>query len=71
MQSIFFPMVKPEMLSKFKTKWSEYFVLTNTIQDEKKPGLLKTEFTTSTGRIIALCPKNYQIYCNVKGKFLN
>lgn len=71
MKSIFFPMVKPELLDEFKTVWGKFFVLTNTIQDEKKPGLLKTEFTTSSGRIIALCPKNYQIYCNVKGKFLN
>ena len=55
-------------MTEFKKIWGQYFVLTNTVQDEKKPGLLKTEFTTSTGRIIALCPKNYQIYCSVKGK---
>ena len=68
MESIFFPIVKQGKLDDFKAVWGNFFVLTNTIEDEKKPGLLKTEFTTTTGEIVALCPKNYQMHCRVKNE---
>jgi len=63
MESVFFPIVKNGMLEKFKSEWTKWFVLSNKIEDEKRPGLLKPEFQTSNGEIVALCPKNYQIYC--------
>lgn len=68
MESIFFPIVQEGKLDEFKRLWVNWFVLSNKIQDEKRPGLLKSEFGTSDGEIVALCPKNYQIYCNITSK---
>ena len=67
MESIFFPIVKKDKLGEFQAQWHKWFVLSNRIQDEKKPGLLKSEFNTGKGEMVALCPKNYQIYCEIQG----
>ena len=67
MESIFLPIVQKDKLEKFKSEWDKWFVLSNTVQDEKRPGLLKSEYNTSDGQMVCLCPKNYQIYCNIKG----
>ena len=67
MESIFLPIVKPGKIEEFKKVWDKWLVLTNRIEDEKRPGLLKSEFNTSTGQMVCLCPKNYQIYCSTKG----
>ena len=67
MESIFFPIVKPSLLAEFKQTWHKWFVLSNEIEDEKCPGLLKAEFSSSNAEIVALCPKNYQIRCRTKG----
>ena len=68
MEKMFFPIVKNGKLDEFKEKWSEWFVLSNKLEDEKTPGLLKEEFETQNGEIVALCPKNYQICCYDKGE---
>ena len=68
MESIFLPIVQKDKLEEFKSVWGRWLVLSNSVYDEKKPGLLKSEFTTKTGQMVALCPKNYQIYCRVRGK---
>ena len=41
MEDIFLPIVKPEKLDEFKSKWGDWFVLTNEIRDEKTTGKLK------------------------------
>ena len=64
---MFFPIVKEGKLEDFKKVWSEWFVLTDLLEDEKRPGLLKEEFLSQDGSIVALCPKNYQVYCRKKG----
>ena len=69
MEKMFFPIVKKGKLEDFKKVWSEWFVLTDLLEDEKRPGLLKEEFLTQDGEIVALCPKNYQVYCRKKGMF--
>ena len=68
MQKIFFPIVKRGKLQEFKKNWARWLVLTNRLEDEKCPGLLKEEFSTRDGEIVALSPKNYQVYCRTKGK---
>ena len=70
MEKIFFPIVKEGLLDEFKKAWGEWFVLTDLLEDEKRPGLLKEEFCTQNGEIVCLCPKNYQVYCRTKGLFL-
>ena len=69
MEKMFFPIVKEGKLEEFKQTWSEWFVLSNELVDEKTPGLLKEEFETQNGEIVALCPKNYQVACYDKCKF--
>ena len=69
MEKMFFPIVKEGKLDEFKEKWGEWFVLSNELVDEKTPGLLKEEFQTQNGEIVALCPKNYQICCYDKCEF--
>ena len=61
---MFWPIVKPGKLDEFKNVWGQWLVLTNTIEDEKFPGKLKTEFSTSNGRMISLAPKSYYAYCH-------
>ena len=51
-------------VDEFKNVWGQWLVLTNTIEDEKFPGKLKTEFSTSNGRMISLAPKSYYAYCH-------
>ena len=68
MEAMFFPIVKEGKLDEFKEKWSQWFVLSDTIEDEKKPGILKEEFCTQNGEIVCLSPKNYEIVCYSKGK---
>ena len=68
MKKIFFPVVQEGKLEDFKKAWGEWFVLSDKLEDEKCPGLLKEEFCTQDGEIVALCPKNYQVYCKAKGK---
>lgn len=69
MKKMFFPIVKEGLLDEFQKAWGEWFVLTDLLEDEKKPGLLKEEFCTQNGEIVCLCPKNYQVYCRTKGLF--
>ena len=59
MKAIFEPMVKPEMLSSFFENWEKWFVLSDKVEDLRKPGLLKPEFEFSSGRFIALGCKSY------------
>ena len=70
MEKMFFPIVKEGKLEDFKKVWGEWFVLSNDLVDEKTPGLLKEEFQTQNGEILALCPKNYQVCCYDKCKLL-
>lgn len=67
MKKLFFPICKPEKLEEFKIAWKEWFVLSDLLEDEKCPGLLKEEFCTQDGEIVALCPKLYQVHCRQKG----
>ena len=41
MESLLFPLVKDGMLDEFKSTWGKFFVLENTIENEKFPGLMK------------------------------
>ena len=63
MEKMFFPIVKEGKIEEFKETWGQWFVLSNELVDEKTPGLLKEEFETQNGEIVALCPKNYQVAC--------
>ena len=63
MEKVFLPIVKPELLEEFKTVWGDWLVLSNRIQDEKRPGLLKVEFSTRNGEMVCLSPKSYYALC--------
>ena len=41
MEKIFLPIVKSDEVEYFKSQWGKYFVLENTIEQKRKPGLLK------------------------------
>ena len=41
MEKIFFPIIKPDEFDYFKSEWGNYFVLEDTIEQKRKPGLLK------------------------------
>lgn len=59
-EDIFFPIVKEGRLEEFKNIWSKWFVLDDTKRTEKTPGLLKVEWETSVGSLVALTCKTYQ-----------
>ena len=63
LRNVFWPIVIPEKLDEFKIVWGDWLVLSNTIEDEKTPGKLKTEFSTGNGQMICLAPKSYNIQC--------
>ena len=68
MRNVFWPIVIPEKLDDFKKVWGNWLVLSDTIEDEKTPGKLKTEFSTSNGEMICLGPKSYNILCKDSNK---
>ena len=68
MEQVFLPIVKPELLSEFKSVWGNWLVLSNRIEDEKRPGLLKVEFSTRNGEMVCLSPKSYYALCRDQNK---
>lgn len=58
-------LVKPEMREEYfrdiKPKW---FVLDDTPEQQREPGLLKTEFSTTNGSAVMLTPKCYHLVDN-------
>ena len=44
MYSIFHPILAAGKEESFFTKWGDWFVLTDTIEDQRRPGLLKSKF---------------------------
>ena len=42
MKSIFHPMLKPDKIDSFYAGWEEWFVLTDRVEDLRRPGLLKS-----------------------------
>ncbi|CAG5101507.1 Oidioi.mRNA.OKI2018_I69.YSR.g17157.t1.cds [Oikopleura dioica] len=59
-EDTFFPIVKEGRLEEFKKVWTKWFVLDDTTRTEKTPGLLKVEWETSVGSLVALTCKTYQ-----------
>ena len=43
MKSIFHPMLRSDKIDSFYNKWEEWFVLTDKVEDLRRPGLLKSE----------------------------
>ena len=41
--SVWFPIIRPEMMASFLAQWEHWFVLTNTTADKRFPGKLKCE----------------------------
>ena len=66
MSAIFLPIVKKELLEEFKKEWVNWLCLSNTVEEEKRPGTLKVEFMTTNGQMICLCPKSYRAHCQTK-----
>ena len=62
MEKTFFPIVKPEKKESFVKKWREWLVLSDEIEEMKKPGKLKPEFSSIDAEMIALQPKSYMCY---------
>ena len=66
MSGIFLPLVKTGKMEEFKEEWKNWLCLSNEIEHEKTPGLLKVEFLTTNGEMISLCPKSYRAHCRDK-----
>ena len=43
MKSIFHPMLRPDKINSFYAGWEEWFVLTDRVEDLRRPGLLKSK----------------------------
>ena len=41
LRAVFDPIVRPDMKSSWEAKWKSWFVTTNEIEDQRKPGKLK------------------------------
>ena len=52
MKKIFIPIVKPSLKEEFLSKWQDYFVLDDTIEQKRKPGLLKSKNTFSFNNFV-------------------
>ena len=56
------PELREEYLRDIKPKW---FVLDETPEQQREPGLLKTEFSTTNGSAVMLSPKCYHLVDNI------
>ena len=63
MESLFFPIVRDDKMESFQSNWERWFVLTDEIEDQKRPGKLKVEFLTRNGEMYAVAPKTYYTHC--------
>ena len=63
LRSVFFPIVRPNLLQEFKQKWGNILVLTDAVSDQKCPGKLKIEFFSTNAEMFALAPKSYHTIC--------
>ena len=73
---LFDPLVRPEMRDSWESSWKSWFVTTNDVEDQRKPGKLKSkfelcmtyltfileEFSISEGHFVALSPKCYYTF---------
>ena len=66
MENVFLPIVKKDRLDEFKRVWGNWLVLSNTIEEKKKPGKLKPEWSSTNGQMICLAPKSYFAACRTK-----
>ena len=64
MEAIFFPIIQKGKMEEFKTEWKNWLCLSNEIEEEKRPGLLKVEFLSTYGQMLSLCPKSYRAHCH-------
>ena len=64
MRAIFEPLLKEDRKEDFFKIWADWFVLEETVRDEKTSGKLKSEWQTDNGSIIALCNKMYMCVDN-------
>ena len=53
--------VKPGLWNQFQQEAGSWFVLEQTVEKKREPGLLKPEFVTSNGAYVGLCPKSYMV----------
>lgn len=51
--------VKPEKKHEFARQRSNWFVLDQSVESKRRPGLLKPEFVSTSGVYIGLAPKSY------------
>ena len=61
-RAIFDPIIKPEMRDSWEMHWKSWFVVTDSVEDERFPGKLKFEFGFTRGQFVALAPKTYMAY---------
>ena len=66
MENVFLPIVKEDRLDEFKQVWGEWLVLSNTVEEKKRPGKLKPEWSSTNGQMISLAPKSYFAHCRIK-----
>ena len=47
LQSIFDPILKPNMVNSWNRQWKQYFVTEDTVEDKRCPGKMKRKFVKS------------------------
>ena len=66
LRAVFDPIVRADMKESWEANWKSWFVTTNEIEDQRKPGKLKGSFTYFKSEIIF----NLEEYCFYKGRFI-
>jgi len=67
MAGTFLPLIKDGLEAEFLSIWEDWFVLSDTVDQTKKPGLLKSKSKNFRFKLIRLCSrmgnKKWCIYC--------
>lgn len=60
--------MKPDKQGEFVEKAGDWFVMEQSIQMKRKPGLLKPEFVSTNGCYVGLSPKSYIVTNNINNQ---
>lgn len=66
LRAVFDPIVRPDMKTSWESKWKSWFVTTNEIEDQRKPGKLKGNSLVNGSELIVISEE----YCFYKGRFI-
>ena len=53
-RSLYDPIVRPEMRESWELNWKSWFVTTDAVEDQRKPGKLKSELSSKVSIFLTL-----------------